>query len=341
MAPVVGEDKIREGIVKRVRWFFFVLCLGIEPLSGQSVEGPLALEGSPGLFTYVHKDFLVDTGPTVEGEFFVQTAVRFPSPIETPYPENNTVHCVLIEPKGAVKASIISLPIWGNKDTLLEEIVGKALASKGYRVLIVSMAYQHKRSPKGVRSGHLTVSEDLQQTGWSIHQSVVDVRRAAYWLTHEKNVPPEELGVMGISLGSFVATLSYCVERKFGAAAIILGGGNPGGILLRDSQETSRIAGILRSKGWTEEKLNEVFKSFAPETYATPELGQHVLMINAAYDTIIPYESSVVLHKAFGQPKMLWIPASHYSGLLFLSDLVTAMDAHFSRWLVAPRGEEK
>ena len=316
-----------------VSFFCAVLLSSLIGANAQTIAPSLPVSGEESLFTYVHTDFLVEQDKTQEGEICLRTDVRYPSPIESPHPKNNTVHCVLIEPKGATKATLVLLPIWGNKDTLLEEIVARSMAGKGYRCLIVSMAYQHKRSPDGVRSGSLTVSADLKQTALAIHQSVVDVRRAAYWLTHDRNVKPDQLGIMGISLGSFVASLSFCAERKFNAAALILGGGNPASVLLRDSKETGKIAQILLKGGWTDSSLAETLKPFSPESYATAPLGKKVLMVNAVYDSIVPYESALSLYEAYGQPQIIWIPASHYSGLFFLSDLVEQLDEHLSKWL--------
>jgi len=317
---------------------FFPFLLLVFPLWGEATRPQVSISGlladqQGALFTYVHTDFQVQWDETREGELFLRTDMRFPSPIQSPHSENNTVHCVLIEPKGATKATLIVLPIWGNSDTLLEEIVARSLAGKGYRSLILSMAYQHKRSPVGVRSGSLTVSADLEQTAFSIHQSVVDVRRAAYWLTHERNVNPEQLGILGISLGSFVASLSFCAERNFRAAALILGGGNPGSVLLRDSSETGKIAQTLLQDGWTEASLSHALRPFSPEAYASSQIGRRVLMINAIYDTVVPYESTLSLYEAYGNPRIVWIPASHYSGLFFLSDLIEELDSHFSTWM--------
>src|SRR5262249_19525379 len=131
--------------------------------------------------------------------------VRFPSPVETETKENNTVHAEFYRPKGdGPFPGVIVLDITAG-DQNLSRIMATHLANNGIAGLFVQMAYYGPRRPAGCDLRLL--SPDVPHTLAAIRQTVLDIRRASAWLENRSEINSKKLGIMGTSLGSFIATL--------------------------------------------------------------------------------------------------------------------------------------
>src|SRR5713226_3734395 len=149
--------------------------------------------------------------------------VRFPSPVKTDCPENNTVHAEYYRPlrarsvsdgrfsDGAPFPGVIVLDITAG-DQKLSRIIATHLAQNRIAALFVQMAYYGPRRPPG--SDLRLLSPDVRHTMSAIRQTVLDIRRATAWLEDRPEIDPKRLGILGTSLGSFLGALSAEVEPK-------------------------------------------------------------------------------------------------------------------------------
>src|SRR5947209_13964194 len=106
--------------------------------------------------------------------------VRFPSPVISPCPQNNTVHAEYYRP--TVKGSfpgVIVLDITAG-DQKLSRFIATHLAHNRIAALFVQMAYYGPRRAPG--SDLRLLTPNYQHTMAAVRQSVLDVRQAAAWL---------------------------------------------------------------------------------------------------------------------------------------------------------------
>ncbi len=107
--------------------------------------------------------------------------LRFPSAIETPYPENNTVYGRYF-PGGDL--AVIVLPQWnGNEQAHIG--LCKALQRFGVGALRLSLPYHDRRRPDGLERADYMVGPNIGRTIQAVQQAVQDVRRAADWLVSQ------------------------------------------------------------------------------------------------------------------------------------------------------------
>ncbi|MCC7351882.1 MAG: hypothetical protein IT446_15080 [Phycisphaerales bacterium] len=258
---------------------------------------------------------------------------RMPSAIHTPFESNNVILAYGFEPEKPSKAAAIVLPIANGRNLMLEKAVALYLANQGILGVVMPMPYQFDRG-KDARS-HNAMDLADPKTGLSLffqgtEQAVSDVRRLRQWLVSQRGIDPDKVGLVGISLGSIVASLTYSMDDRFSAAVLVLCGGDLGEVIWHGSRETrglkNAIIGMGHDLAWTKEMLRPV----DPLTYASPARGKGVLMVNAKDDEVFPTDSTMKLNHAYGDAELLMLPGDHYSVAIFLPS-VLARTADFLR----------
>ncbi len=241
--------------------------------------------------------------------------VTFPSPVVTPHPNNNTVHCEYFCPTAeGTRPGVIVLHILGG-DFDLARLFCRALAGRGVAALFLKMPYYGERREPGVDVR--MISLDPEQTVSGMTQAVLDIRRAAAWLASRPEIDEDQIGIMGISLGGITSALAVSLEPRFHKAAFLLAGGDMGQVAW-SSTEMAELREHWTSLGRTKEELFETLRPIDPVTYARPVAGREILMLNASNDEVVPPECTKSLWRAFGEPEIVWWDAGHYTAVRYL-----------------------
>ncbi len=253
--------------------------------------------------------------------------LRFPSPVTTDCPENNTVFAEYYRPKGAGPfPGVIVLDITGgNQD--LSRLIANCLAQNKIAALFVQMAYYGPRRPPG--SKRRLMSTNFAQTIDNVRQTVLDVRRATAWLASRPEVNPQRLGIHGTSLGSMVAALSAEMEPRLGRVSILLGGG---GLVdaYYDHPQAASYRRFWETIGGTKEMVKSLLAPIDPITCAANLKGRKVLMIAGKKDDIVPPKATEALWKAAGEPKLIWYNCGHYGAIAFIGQILEDVSKHFN-----------
>lgn len=243
-------------------------------------------------------------------------SLRFPSPVTTRDPENNTVHCEYFQPKGAEPESrcpaVVVLHILG-ADFALSRYYAARLADRGVGALFLKLPYYGERRPAGKRF----LSADLTRTITAMRQGVCDVRRAIAWLATRPEIDPARLGVTGISLGAIVSAIAAGVDPSIDRAALLLAGGGLADILW-EMPEAAAYRALWIAAGQTKSDLEAVTRPYDPLTYAAGLRGKYVLMMAGRVDEVIPPRAATALWEAAGRPPMRWLDCGHYSAVGYL-----------------------
>jgi len=259
--------------------------------------------------------------------------VRFPSPVKTDCPENNTVHAEYYRPLGAESVrdgtqfpGVIVLDITAG-DQKLSRIIATHLAQNRIAALFVQMAYYGPRRPPG--SELRLLSPNYQQTMAAVRQTVLDIRQATAWLEARPEIDSRRLGVLGTSLGSFLGTLAAEMEPKLSRVAVLLGGG---GLVdaYYDDPRASGFRQLWEALGGTKEKLAELIAPADPITCASNLKDRRVLILAGKRDDIVPPKAAEALWKATGQQKIVWFDCTHYGAVVYFLPAMRHIVKHFS-----------
>lgn len=256
---------------------------------------------------------------------------------------NNTVEVRVIVPRDAVRPVpvVILLHYWGARNVSVEERIAKRLNAFGIASAILTLPYHMSRSPPGVLSGELAMKADTAHLRLVVTQAVWDVRRLIDWIEEQSELDASRIAVAGTSVGAVIGSLVYSVDERVGSAALLL----PGGDLAHQIWTSSVLVPIrleFRRQGYTLERLREELASVEPLNYATPDLGNDVLIVAAKFDEVVPPEDARKLIAAYGEPQSIWLDTGHYGGALIewrLNRLVAEyMHAKFSGQPFNPPG---
>jgi dienelactone hydrolase len=252
--------------------------------------------------------------------------LRFPSAVESPHPENNTVHAEYYRPYGTGPfPGVIVLDVTAG-DQSLSRTIATHLAQNGVAGLFVQMAYYGPRRPPG--SDLRLLSPDVKHTMEAVRQTVLDLRLAAAWMASRPELDPNRLGILGTSLGSFMASLAGEMEPRLGRVAILLGGG---GLIegYYDHPKATEFRKLYEALGGSREKLARLIAPADPLTCAANLKKRKVLMLAAKRDDIVPPKMAELLWKAAGEPKILWYDCTHYGAVVYLPDALGHIVNHF------------
>ena len=298
------------------------LWLGVALLCPAGVERgevefrPTAAEADvPALFRLGPARFPFEVEQRLRTARYTVAAVRFPSPVTTPDPENNTVHAEYFRPSGpGRRPAVVVLHILG-ADFALSRYLAARLADRGVAALFLKLPYYGERRPPGGAKRFL--STDIERSVTAMRQGVCDVRRAAAWLASRPEVDPTKLGVTGISLGGIVSSVAAAADPRLNRAALLLAGGGLADILWQMPEGRAHRA-LWIASGRTKADLAALTTPFDPLTYASRLKGKHLLMMAGAVDEVIPPAAARALWEAAGRPPIRWLDCGHYSAAGFL-----------------------
>ena len=141
--------------------------------------------------------------------------LNFPSAIETPYPENNTVWGRFFE--AGQNLAVIVLPQW-NAGWESQITLCRVLQRAGISSLRLSLPYHHQRRPKHLERSEYLVSPNIGRTLTAVRQAVVDSRRAADWLFARGY---RCVGIIGTSVGSCIGFLTFAHDERISTGVFI------------------------------------------------------------------------------------------------------------------------
>ncbi|MFO0929142.1 MAG: alpha/beta hydrolase family protein [Gemmataceae bacterium] len=252
--------------------------------------------------------------------------LRFPSPVKSATPENNTVHAEYYRPDGSGPfPGVIVLDITAGNQ-MLSRHIATYLARNKVAALFVQMAYYGPRRPPGSRLR--LMSPNIPHTIAAVTQTVLDLRAAAAWMASRPELDADRLGITGTSLGSFLSALAGEMEPRLKRVCVLLGGGGfIDGYL--DHPIARPYLQLFQTLGVSTDEMKRFIAPVDPITCAANLKKRRLLILAASRDEIVPPKMAQMLWEASGRQKIVWYDATHYSAALQLADGLEQILDHF------------
>ncbi len=136
------------------------------------------------------------------------TFLRFTSPVESPYPENNCMNARWFPARG--RRAVIVIPQW-NADGVSQNALCRIFNLLGISALRMSMPYHDIRRPAGITRADYAVSANIGRTIDATRQGIIDIRCCLDWLQQRGY---SRLGLVGTSLGSCYAFIAAAHDPR-------------------------------------------------------------------------------------------------------------------------------
>jgi dienelactone hydrolase len=240
--------------------------------------------------------------------------LTFPSALETPHPENNTVHARFFPARdepGEPRRAVVVLPQW-NSDAGGHIGLSQLLARVGVSALRISLPYHDRRMPPELTRADYIVSSNIARTVQVCRQAVLDVRRAVWWLRDQGY---DRIGLLGTSLGSCLAMLAASHEPLVRAQALNHVSPFFADVVWRGVSTSHVRAGL--DGHITLDTLRELWRPISPWSYLDRHHDRKTLLVYAKYDLTFPADLSQALIDEFRRRRIptevATLPCGHYS----------------------------
>lgn len=205
---------------------------------------------------------------------------------------------------------VLCLPILAGGSDLMWR-VAEYLARRGFAVAFA----------KRVESA-MKPHQDAEALENLLRRSVVHNRVILAWARRQDFASAGQIGLLGISTGGIMAGTLLALEPEVRGGVLILAGGDLPDLFIHSSESRIRR---WRTARQTAEGLDEagLYRQLREKLHSDPiRLAPYVatdkvLMVTAAWDTVVPARNSDILWEALGKPerfKLLLL--SHYSSIL-------------------------
>lgn len=237
--------------------------------------------------------------------------VRFPSEISTEIKDNNQV-CAKVTESGSLDQALVVFHHWNASKRNRQ--LARFFSRRGITVVEMALPYHLERHRPGSAYADYMLSPNLGRTIQSVRQAVLDGRKLIRYLKREGY---EEISVLGMSLGSWVAGLVAAHDAAVSKAALFLTAGS-----LADMVWSGRATRGIRDSLEPAIGLADLNRAWGPmnlENYAD-NLARHDLdlqIVLAKRDTVVlPQLSKQFLEQlqnAGARPDVLELNCGHYS----------------------------
>jgi dienelactone hydrolase len=250
-----------------------------------------------------------------------ENVLTFTSSIESPWPENNTVHAQLFPAKSSSNSNglrktspaVLVLPNW-NAKWHGQRGLCEWLQRIGITALKMSMPYHDRRMAKGHERADQVCGPNIGLTLQANRQAVHDARRCLRWLEQQGH---SRLGILGTSLGSSVGYITLMHD-----AAIKAGGffhfSTYYADVVSQGMTTNHVWEGLRDHV-TVDELRDYWAPISPIPYVELGMGADTnsFLVFGKYDpTMLPELSRQMLdalRRHGAHPRSLELHCGHYS----------------------------
>ena len=247
---------------------------------------------------------------------------------------NDVVHVDIVRAGAAVRRCVIIVPHWNAKNRAYDSMAS-VLRRLGFDVFIVTLPHHTSRAASSDQQvANDFLNADLGTAIRSVRQAVSDVRSLTTWLREQGY---REVNLIGVSLGSCVASIVTAFDSQIHRSVLILTAGD-----FAETVWTGRATAHIKQTIERHIDLADLRRAWAiisPITFAEryrPMSGR-LLIVSGRRDQVVqPYLTRnfvEVLREA--QVKVLWdiLPCGHYSiRMLPFAAFVVFRAGLFLRW---------
>jgi hypothetical protein len=222
---------------------------------------------------------------------------QVPSPVPCDREENNTVHLRVWPGREGMKSpAMILLHSLFSASDVGYVYWASVLNRLGWTAIFYDLPYHYRRRPKGTWSGELVFGGNLIRSAETIRQAVAETRMVVQ-MARAAGAP--KVGLWGMSLGGWVASLTLCHEPDLACAWLVQPipdvataiWDSPGGWVIRRQME---------ARGLSRDQASRMLPMVCPSFGKPKVLPEKILLVGGRHDRIARPEQLRALAKEWG-----------------------------------------
>ena len=258
----------------------------------------------------------ISTSTSSTGGLAEVTRFTFPTlhPIRGyPYAETNTAAGWLYRNLRSGRAPVVVLAHgWAHEGArALETLYIRPLVRAGFSVAMLSQPFHFERAPAGTYSGELMVTGDVVLTVEAFRQAVADLNGLVNWIRDSSG--DLKVGVMGYSLGGYIAGLLACLRDDLDFV-VIAGAGHS---LVSPILDTGLGVNVREDLSWSgmdrREDLERAWGIISPGRLRLRVPRERVLLLAGFHDRIMLRQSVESLWERWSRPAVRFEREGHYT----------------------------
>ncbi len=233
----------------------------------------------------------------------------------------------------AARKLVIVLPIWGSYRYPPQK-VAKTLRrrSRGeIHVLEVlgteRLFFWDEMAAAPTEDAFIQIARDM--TG-RVMDTVIGIRQLVDWAAAQDEVDPDQIGLVGFSMGAIVAAMALGADDRFAAGVLMMGAAKPGEVFATCNGYPGEVRSAIRERfGWSQERyqglFEELFAPGDPARFAGRYQPERLLIMDGAFDDCMSREARRSLWEITGRPERLVFLGRHKGAFLALTPLAFNM----------------
>jgi pimeloyl-ACP methyl ester carboxylesterase len=237
------------------------------------------------------------------------SALDWPSPVQTPFRENNTVHVDLFPcARGWNAPTVLMLHALMSASDIGYRRWAKQFNAIGWNACFVHLPFHYSRRPRGFWNGELAIGADVIRTAEGLRQGVIELRQLMQTL-RERGCA--EFALWATSYGGWIGALLSFVERDFRFIALMAPIVDVEHAIW-ESPAAVRLRAELRRAGIDHALVERHFHLTSPMHNEPLCGGGRVLFAAGEYDLIALPEHIERLHRQWAGSSLLRVAQGHF-----------------------------
>ncbi|MCS7465959.1 hypothetical protein NZK35_04640 [Stieleria sp. ICT_E10.1] len=265
-----------------------------------------------------------ETKCTAADELRGDVTVRFPSPIDTGNPPNDSVamewYVARDEQRRPKRAKAVVVVHESGSKMPVGRMFAHGFHHCGFHAFLIHLPHYGKRRDNGKKPDDAVFFTAMRQ-------AIADVRRARDAVACLPYVDDSSISLQGTSLGGFVSATAASIDDGYDHVFITLAGGNLLNVIGNGTKDAAKVRERLQEAGITGEQLRSLVDQIEPTRVAHRLAPDRTWLYSGTFDTVVPMSSANALATSakLDPSHHIRLLANHYSGIIYLPAIIDHM----------------
>lgn len=238
-----------------------------------------------------------------------RTRLRWPSPVETAWPDNNHTHVDYYPcPAGPAAPTVLMLHALMSASDAGYRRWAARFNERGWNACFLHLPYHYSRKPSWRMNGELAITPDMVRTAEGLRQGVSEARQLMALL---RGHGCTQFALWATSYGGWIGALLLSVEQGFRWAALMAPIVDVGHAIWH-SPAGAALRRELKRVGIDQAQVSPHFRLVSPMEGKPLDKDARVILCAGDHDRVAEAEDIEALHRAWAGSEYFAVEQGHF-----------------------------